>query len=77
VHILVGTLIFVALVVPAVGLSFLAKSELIAASSVYLTTMIQWMSYSLLLADILLYLIFVIRATIRAFREISYMDKEG
>ena len=77
VHVLVGMLIFVALVIPAVGLSFLAKSSLIASQSAIIAEAFQWMSYLLLLLDVLLFLIFLVRASIKAFRDVLSIEQEG
>jgi hypothetical protein len=77
VQVATGTMLFIVIAIPALALSFLASSDLIASTSRLMATIFEWLSKLVILIDTFLLLIILYRALITALRTLWAATSEG
>jgi hypothetical protein len=70
VHVAIGTLVFVIIVAPAVGLGLLVDWMVARNHNPVVILAVRWAEYALLLADLTLFLVFLVKTTWRAIKKL-------
>ena len=70
VHVVVGTMVFCLLAAPAIGLSILVHLRTLVTDDVVIQLGIRCAEYALFGADLVLFVVFLIRSVIRAARNL-------